>query len=92
MQLIGKRSYGLFLIHTAVFWYVSIPLLKYFGTQEFLLRFAIGGLIGLTISLALANLSYHLFENQSGISLNRGKLKLMILCCICADMVIISAL
>jgi peptidoglycan/LPS O-acetylase OafA/YrhL len=60
---LGQKSYGLFLSHIFVFWYLSVPLLDYFEIESFYIRFFIGGLIAFCISLILSSLSYRYLEN-----------------------------
>ena len=64
LQNIGVRSYGLFLSHIGVYWYVSIPILDERNIQDYSIRFCIGGLIAIVISYILSDVSFRFFENQ----------------------------
>ena len=63
LSAIGIRSYGIFLCHIAVFWYVSVPILDCFAITGFGIRFILGGLVAFTISYFLSDGSLRLIEN-----------------------------
>ena len=60
---LGQKSYGLFLSHIFIFWYLSVPLLDYFEIESFQVRFIIGSLIAFCTSFFMSSLSYRYLEN-----------------------------
>lgn len=59
---IGHKSYGLFLSHIFVFWYLSVPFLNAFGIQDFYARFIFGSLLAFCASLFISGLSLKFIE------------------------------
>ena len=89
IQNIGARSYGLFLSHIGVFWYASIPILDKMNVQDYILRFCIGGLIGIVISYILSDVSFRFFENQKSASMKKSHI-MMLTCLSFSTTILIS--
>lgn len=62
LEKFGKYSYGLFLSHIMIFWFISIPLLDKFKIDEPLIRFVIGSIFALCVSFGSSWLSYNTAE------------------------------
>jgi peptidoglycan/LPS O-acetylase OafA/YrhL len=84
LSKLAKYSYGLFLSHIFIFWYISVPLLNHMNINNSYHRFLIGSVIALATSLSLSWISYNTiekyFQKCTKTKLFLGSLTLLIAC------------
>ena len=63
LSKLAKYSYGLFLSHIFIFWYISVPLLNHMNINNSYHRFLIGSVIALATSFSLSG--FHIIRLKS---------------------------
>ena len=80
----AKYSYGIFLNHIAIFWYISLPILNNLMIVNPYLRFLMGSVIALSCSILFSWLSYNTIEKYfQNSSVNKLSLGISVLLATC---------
>lgn len=84
LSFFAKYSYGIFLNHIAIFWYISLPILNNLRIVNLYLRFLMGSVIALICSILFSWLSYNTIEKYfQNSSFNKLSLGISVLLATC---------